>query len=249
MRGQVRRSRACCSRRAAIDDFVKFQRDDMAQVAEDHHRRQHPCRVRSSRAARSRAARRRHRQQFGHRPGDRAARCSRWAGRCTDSTVAPPTLARRALPRRCASTSRDGDAVDRAARALRRASMRSSTPPACCASATLGPLDHRGGRGDVAPACRGGHAPRQRRWCRRWPQRGRGRVVLIGSRVAQGMAGRSQYAATKAALVALARSWAAEVVARGVTVNVVVARRDGRPRCSTIPRAPRARRACRRSAA
>lgn len=50
---------------------------------------------------------------------------------------------------------------------------------------------------------------------------GRGRVVLIGSRVAQGKAGRSQYAATKAALVALARSWAAEVVASGVTVNVV----------------------------
>lgn len=51
--------------------------------------------------------------------------------------------------------------------------------------------------------------------------RGDGRVVLIGSRVAQGKAGRSQYAATKAAMVALARSWAAEVVVRGVTVNVV----------------------------
>lgn len=48
-----------------------------------------------------------------------------------------------------------------------------------------------------------------------------GRVVLIGSRVAHGMPGRSQYAATKAALVALARSWAAEVVADGVTVNVI----------------------------
>lgn len=52
-------------------------------------------------------------------------------------------------------------------------------------------------------------------------QRGHGRVVLLGSRVAQGKAGRSQYAATKAALVALARSWAAEVVGQGVTVNVV----------------------------
>jgi len=48
-----------------------------------------------------------------------------------------------------------------------------------------------------------------------------GRVVLVGSRVAQGKAGRSLYAATKAALIALARSWAAEVVAAGVTVNVV----------------------------
>lgn len=50
---------------------------------------------------------------------------------------------------------------------------------------------------------------------------GGGRVVMIGSRVAHGMAGRSQYAATKAALIALARSWAAETVAAGVTVNVV----------------------------
>ena len=50
---------------------------------------------------------------------------------------------------------------------------------------------------------------------------GAGRVVLIGSRVAQGKAERSQYAASKAALIALARSWAAEVVAQGVTVNVV----------------------------
>ena len=48
-----------------------------------------------------------------------------------------------------------------------------------------------------------------------------GRVVLVGSRVAQGKAARSQYAATKAALVAFARSWAEEVVAAGVTVNVV----------------------------
>jgi 3-oxoacyl-[acyl-carrier protein] reductase len=50
---------------------------------------------------------------------------------------------------------------------------------------------------------------------------GNGRVVLVGSRVARGMAGRSQYAATKAALVSLARSWAAELAPRGVTVNVV----------------------------
>ncbi len=48
-----------------------------------------------------------------------------------------------------------------------------------------------------------------------------GRVVLIGSRVAQGKAGRSLYAASKAALVALARSWAAEVIGAGITVNVV----------------------------
>ena len=48
-----------------------------------------------------------------------------------------------------------------------------------------------------------------------------GRIVLIGSLSSRGVAGRSQYAASKAALVALARSWAAELIGRGVTVNVV----------------------------
>lgn len=51
--------------------------------------------------------------------------------------------------------------------------------------------------------------------------RRRGRVVFIGSRVSQGMPGRSQYSGTKAALVALARSWASEVIAHQVTVNVI----------------------------
>jgi 3-oxoacyl-[acyl-carrier protein] reductase len=50
---------------------------------------------------------------------------------------------------------------------------------------------------------------------------GVGRVVLVGSRTASGAAGRSQYAATKAALVAMARSWALELAPRGITVNVV----------------------------
>ena len=48
-----------------------------------------------------------------------------------------------------------------------------------------------------------------------------GRIVLIGSRTAAGAAGRSQYAATKAALVGLARSWAMELAPRGITVNVI----------------------------
>lgn len=48
-----------------------------------------------------------------------------------------------------------------------------------------------------------------------------GRIVFIGSRVAAGSAGRAQYAASKAALVGLARSWAIELAARAITVNVV----------------------------
>lgn len=73
---------------------------------------------------------------------------------------------------------------------------------------------------------------------------GRGRVVLVGSRVWRGIAGRGQYAATKAALVSLARSWAAEVVAQGVTVNVVspaatqTAMLDDPARTAVAPRLP-----------
>jgi NAD(P)-dependent dehydrogenase (short-subunit alcohol dehydrogenase family) len=48
-----------------------------------------------------------------------------------------------------------------------------------------------------------------------------GRIVLIGSRTASGAAGRSQYAATKAALVGMTRSWAIELAPRGITVNVI----------------------------
>jgi len=48
-----------------------------------------------------------------------------------------------------------------------------------------------------------------------------GRIVLIGSRTASGAAGRSQYVATKSALVGMARSWAMELAPRGITVNVV----------------------------
>lgn len=75
-------------------------------------------------------------------------------------------------------------------------------------------------------------------------RRGRGRVVFLGSRVSQGMPGRAAYAATKAALVALARSVAAEVVASGVTINVVAPAATATPmldhpsRAVSAPRLP-----------
>jgi NAD(P)-dependent dehydrogenase (short-subunit alcohol dehydrogenase family) len=48
-----------------------------------------------------------------------------------------------------------------------------------------------------------------------------GRIVLVGSRTMTGNAGKSQYAATKSAQTGMARSWGAELVDRGITVNVV----------------------------
>lgn len=72
----------------------------------------------------------------------------------------------------------------------------------------------------------------------------RGRMILVGSRISSGMAGRSQYAATKAAILSLAKSWAAESIAEGVTVNVVSPAATDTPmlkdpsRVSTAPRLP-----------
>jgi NAD(P)-dependent dehydrogenase (short-subunit alcohol dehydrogenase family) len=71
-----------------------------------------------------------------------------------------------------------------------------------------------------------------------------GRVVLVGSRTATGVAGKSQYAATKAALTGLARSWAMELAPRRVTVNVVAPGPTDTPmladpgRAATPPRVP-----------
>jgi NAD(P)-dependent dehydrogenase (short-subunit alcohol dehydrogenase family) len=48
-----------------------------------------------------------------------------------------------------------------------------------------------------------------------------GRVLAIGSRTSAGAAGKSQYAATKAAMVGLVRSWALELAPRGITANVI----------------------------
>lgn len=48
-----------------------------------------------------------------------------------------------------------------------------------------------------------------------------GRILLIGSRTATGSPGKSQYAATKAALLGMGRTWAQELAPRGITVNVL----------------------------
>ena len=48
-----------------------------------------------------------------------------------------------------------------------------------------------------------------------------GRVVNIGSRAALGKAGRTVYAATKAGIVGMTRTWALELAKHGVTVNAI----------------------------
>lgn len=47
------------------------------------------------------------------------------------------------------------------------------------------------------------------------------RIVLIGSRTSSGAAGRSQYVTTKSAMRGMVRSWAAELICRGITANIV----------------------------
>ncbi|HVL57920.1 MAG TPA: SDR family NAD(P)-dependent oxidoreductase, partial [Burkholderiaceae bacterium] len=47
-----------------------------------------------------------------------------------------------------------------------------------------------------------------------------GRIVLVGSRAALGLATRTAYSATKAGISGLARTWALELGPTGITVNV-----------------------------
>ncbi len=71
-----------------------------------------------------------------------------------------------------------------------------------------------------------------------------GRIVLLGSRSALGRKGGSQYAASKGALLAMARSWALELIDRRITVNVVAPAATDTPmlrdpgRTGTPPRLP-----------
>ena len=48
-----------------------------------------------------------------------------------------------------------------------------------------------------------------------------GRVVMFSSRAALGLATRTSYSATKAGMLGMARTWALELAADGITVNVV----------------------------
>ncbi|HSW06564.1 SDR family oxidoreductase [Aquabacterium sp.] len=48
-----------------------------------------------------------------------------------------------------------------------------------------------------------------------------GRVILLSSRAALGAATRTSYSATKAGMLGMARTWALELAADGITVNVV----------------------------
>ena len=71
-----------------------------------------------------------------------------------------------------------------------------------------------------------------------------GRIVLLGSRLAAGAPGRSLYAASKSALIGYARSVAAELAPRSITVNIVAPGATDTPmlrdpaRASVAPKLP-----------
>jgi NAD(P)-dependent dehydrogenase (short-subunit alcohol dehydrogenase family) len=48
-----------------------------------------------------------------------------------------------------------------------------------------------------------------------------GRIVLLSSRGALGLASRTAYAATKSGIIGMARTWALELAGDGITVNAV----------------------------
>jgi NAD(P)-dependent dehydrogenase (short-subunit alcohol dehydrogenase family) len=50
---------------------------------------------------------------------------------------------------------------------------------------------------------------------------GFGRVVLVSSRAVLGLPTRTSYAATKAGMLGMARTWALELAPHGITVNIV----------------------------
>jgi NAD(P)-dependent dehydrogenase (short-subunit alcohol dehydrogenase family) len=52
-------------------------------------------------------------------------------------------------------------------------------------------------------------------------QQGFGRIVLISTRAILGLANRTAYSATKAGMLGMARTWALELGAHGITANVV----------------------------
>jgi 3-oxoacyl-[acyl-carrier protein] reductase len=63
-----------------------------------------------------------------------------------------------------------------------------------------------------------------------------GRLLAIGSRTSAGAAGKSQYAACKAAVTALVRSWAIELAPRGITANVIAPAATATPMLASAER-------------
>ena len=184
----------------SIDDFVKFQRDDMARSQKIITDGNITCRVKSS-----------HRNAIaglqvvvtGSSAGIGRAIAERLlALGCVVHGLdrAPATLAAPLFHPTTVDLT-DGTQTLAAAHALALAQADALVHAAgLLRVGPLGTLDHAAGelmwRVHVDAAARLADA-----LVPAMAERGRGRVVLIGSRVAQGMPGRGQYAATKAALV------------------------------------------------
>ena len=176
----------------SIDEFVALRERRHGARREDRRRREDPCRMMTDRAARSSPA-----ASSGIGQAHRRSDCWPTAGACTASTCAAPRIehgrfepVRVDLHRWCRH--RGGSALALSDVSASRACGRRA------ARGTARRVARRGRRADVAAACRRGEPNRQRRAAAMAAHRD-GRVVLIGSRVAQGKAGRSQYAASKAA--------------------------------------------------
>ena len=160
----------------------------------------------------------RHGLELGHWRSDRAASAARWL---EGGRVRPRTRQARCaeIQARSPSISPMRPALSRAVAAERDVTAFVHAAGLSCVCAPLGELDAERRCRHVARARAGGGVARQ--YASRQAFRRAGASSLIGSRTASGAAGRSQYAATKAALVGMARSWAIELAPRGITVNVV----------------------------
>ena len=165
----------------------------------------------------SRPARARHAIVTGPRPGSGTpspCACCRRAG-------ASPACAARRRPRPSrASPARRSTSATSPAR-HRSASASVPSMPWCMRPASCARQRWASCRWKTARQCGGSTSKRLPAADRLAPRmHAGGRILLIGSRTANGAPARSQYAATKAARWAWP-AWAAELAPRGITVNVI----------------------------